>query len=115
MIVKFRSDASVEKRGFRASWKTEPIKCGGDIFAHSSAQVITSPLYPEPYPGGLECVYVITAPQGKTVTLEVVELDLEPEKDYIYVRDGSGSTYPLLAKLTGSFGPEFPLYSFDRK
>jgi len=25
MIVKFRSDASVEKRGFRASWKTEPI------------------------------------------------------------------------------------------
>ena len=102
MIVKFRSDASVEKRGFRASWKTEPIKCGGEMFATTAVQVITSPLYPEPYPGGLECVYVISAPQGKTVTLEVVELDLEPEKDFIYVRDGPGSTFPLLSKLSGS-------------
>ncbi|KAI1303707.1 Fibropellin-1 [Halotydeus destructor] len=102
MIVKFRSDASVEKRGFRASWKTEPIKCGGELFAATSAQVITSPLYPEPYPGGLECVYVITAPQGKLVTLEVVELDLDAQKDFILVRDGPGPEYPTLAKLTGS-------------
>ena len=102
MIVKFRSDASVEKRGFRASWKTEPIKCGGELFAQTSAQVITSPLYPDPYPGGLECVYIITAPMGKTVTLEVVQLDLEDDKDFIYVRDGPGPVHPLLAKLTGS-------------
>lgn len=101
MIVKFRSDASVEKRGFRASWKTEPIKCGGELFAQQTAQVITSPLYPEPYPGGLECVYVITAPHGKLVTLEVVELDLDKGKDFIYVRDGPGPEHALLAKLTG--------------
>lgn len=31
MIVKFRSDALVERRGFRASWKTEPIECGGEL------------------------------------------------------------------------------------
>lgn len=31
MIVKFKSDSSTEKRGFRASWKTEPIKCGGEL------------------------------------------------------------------------------------
>lgn len=103
MIVKFRSDASVEKRGFRASWKTEQIKCGGELFAQNSAQVITSPLYPDPYPGGLECVYIITAPMGKMVTLEIVQLDLDPdEKDVIYVRDGPGPFYPLLSKLTGS-------------
>lgn len=29
MIVKFSTDASVEKKGFRASWKTEPQICGG--------------------------------------------------------------------------------------
>ena len=28
MIIKFRSDGSTEKKGFRASWKTEGIKCG---------------------------------------------------------------------------------------
>lgn len=102
MLVKFRSDASVEKKGFRASWKTEPIKCGGELYAQQSAQVITSPFYPEPYPGGLECVYLITAPQGKTVTIELVEFDLEPENDFIFLRDGPGPEYPLLAKLTGS-------------
>lgn len=102
MIVKFRSDASAEKRGFRASWKTEPIRCGGELFAMPSAQVITNPLFPEPAPGGLECVYVITAPVGKTITLEVVELDLEPLVDSILVRDGPLASDPLLTSLTGS-------------
>lgn len=31
MIVKFKSDSQIEKRGFRASWKTEPIECGGEL------------------------------------------------------------------------------------
>ena len=31
MIVKFKSDSLVERRGFRASWKTEPIECGGEL------------------------------------------------------------------------------------
>lgn len=31
MIIKFKSDSHLEKRGFRASWKTEPIECGGEL------------------------------------------------------------------------------------
>lgn len=31
MIVKFKSDSQTERRGFRASWKTEPIECGGEL------------------------------------------------------------------------------------
>lgn len=104
MIIKFRSDASVEKRGFRASWKTEPLKCGGEFFANANmgTQVISSPQYPSYYPGGLECVYVITAPQGKTITLEVIELDLEPEKDFLMIRDGSSSKHSPLIRFTGN-------------
>ncbi|XP_076318247.1 uncharacterized protein LOC143229580 isoform X1 [Tachypleus tridentatus] len=102
MIIKFRSDSSVEKNGFRASWKTEPIKCGGELFAQATAQLLTSPMYPDPYPGGLECVYIITAPQGRIITLEVVEMDLELNKDYVLVRDGAMPSDPLLAKLSGS-------------
>lgn len=31
MIVKFKSDSQIERRGFRASWKSEPLECGGDL------------------------------------------------------------------------------------
>ena len=104
MIVKFKSDSSVERKGFRASWKTEVIKCGGDLFASSSStpSVITSPLYPDQLPGGLECVYTITAPLGKVVTLEVVELNIHPDKDYILIRDGPDASAPLLSRLSGN-------------
>ncbi|KAG8179313.1 hypothetical protein JTE90_016418 [Oedothorax gibbosus] len=102
MIVKFRSDASVEKKGFRASWKTEPIKCGGELLAMPNAQLFNSPLYPQSYPGGLECLYIISAPSSKIITLEILDFDFEPEKDFLFIRDGTSPSDPLLAKLTGS-------------
>uniref|UniRef100_A0A6G4ZV11 Uncharacterized protein n=1 Tax=Rhipicephalus microplus TaxID=6941 RepID=A0A6G4ZV11_RHIMP len=116
MIIKFRTDASAEKRGFRASWKTEPVKCGGELMAQPSAQVLNSPMYPEPYPGGLECLWVITAPPSKIISLEIVDLDLEPDKDFILVRDGSLPSDPLLKTLTGpaSENPQFLMSTRDR-
>lgn len=71
MIVKFSTDSSVEKKGFRASWKTEPQKCGGNLQATPQAQVLTSPGYPQNYPGGLECLYIIRAQPGHIMSLEV--------------------------------------------
>ena len=60
MIIKFNTDGAVEKRGFRASWKTESIRCGGELFARQTPQVITSPMFPDALAGGLECLYIIT-------------------------------------------------------
>ena len=40
MVIKFRSDGSVEKRGFRASWRTEAQSCGGDLVATGAPQVL---------------------------------------------------------------------------
>lgn len=40
MIIKFKTDGSVEKKGFRASWRTEDQSCGGDLVATTSPQVI---------------------------------------------------------------------------
>lgn len=103
MIVKFNSDASVEKKGFRyvenaltletkyrygniyemikfttvfnvirrASWKTEQQTCGGSLRATTQPQTLTSPGYPQNYPGGLECLYTIIAQPGQIITLEV--------------------------------------------
>jgi len=71
MIIKFSSDASVERKGFRASWKTEPQACGGILRATPQGQVLTSPGYPQNYPGGLECLYILQAQPGRIMSLEV--------------------------------------------
>lgn len=103
MLIRFNSDESIERRGFRASWRSEPVRCGGELFARSSAQVITSPLYPDSPPGGLECAYVITAPAGRTITLELAELNLDVvSNDVMHIRDGSTANDLLLGKFTGS-------------
>ncbi|XP_032681239.1 sushi, von Willebrand factor type A, EGF and pentraxin domain-containing protein 1 isoform X1 [Odontomachus brunneus] len=101
MIIKFSSDASVEKKGFRASWKTEAQKCGGSLQATPQGQVLTSPGYPQNYPGGLECLYIIRAQPGRIMSLEIEDLDLETNRDYILIRDGDSPMSRPIARLTG--------------
>ncbi|XP_073992974.1 sushi, von Willebrand factor type A, EGF and pentraxin domain-containing protein uif isoform X1 [Rhodnius prolixus] len=101
MIIKFSTDASVEKKGFRASWKTEPQLCGGNLRATTQPQPILSPGYPNKYPGGLECLYIITAQPGRIITLEIDDIDLETSRDYILVRDGDSPKSRPVARLTG--------------
>ncbi|XP_028131495.1 sushi, von Willebrand factor type A, EGF and pentraxin domain-containing protein 1 isoform X2 [Diabrotica virgifera virgifera] len=103
MIIKFSTDASVERKGFRASWKTEPQTCGGTLRATPQGQVLTSPGYPEQYPGGLECLYVIQSQGGKIITLEVDDLDLDDNRDFILVRDGDSPKSKPIARLTGKW------------
>ncbi|XP_072385212.1 uncharacterized protein uif isoform X2 [Diabrotica undecimpunctata] len=103
MIIKFSTDASVERKGFRASWKTEPQICGGTLRATPQGQVLTSPGYPEQYPGGLECLYVIQSQGGKIITLEVDDLDLDDNRDFILVRDGDSPKSKPIARLTGKW------------
>lgn len=101
MIIKFSTDASVERKGFRASWKTEPQTCGGMLRATPQDQVLSSPGYPEQYPGGLECLYVIHAQPGKIITLQIDDLDLDATRDYILIRDGESPKSQVIARLTG--------------
>lgn len=102
MIIKFSTDASVERKGFRASWKTEPSSCGGMLRATSQPQILSSPGYPEQYPGGLECLYIISAIPGRIISLEIEDLELENNKDYILVRDGDSPKSKPIARLTGN-------------
>ena len=110
MILRFRSDSSVEKGGFRASWKTEPNPCGGTFSASLQEAQLNMTNYPSPYPGGLECLYVIkSGSTGKPVTLKIVDLDMEPKNDYVLVRDGPEADSRQLALLTGQVSDN-PLY-----
>lgn len=101
MIVKFTSDGSVERKGFRATWKTEPQNCGGILRATAQGQILSSPGYPQVYPGGLECLFIIQAQPGRIISLEVQDLDLNHERDYILIRDGEGPNSRSIARLTG--------------
>ncbi|XP_052128948.1 sushi, von Willebrand factor type A, EGF and pentraxin domain-containing protein 1 [Frankliniella occidentalis] len=101
MIIKFSSDASVERKGFRASWKTEPQTCGGILRATPQGQTLTSPGFPNNYPGGLECLYILTAQIGRIMTLEIESLDIESTRDFILIRDGDSPKSQPIARLTG--------------
>ena len=99
--------ASVEKRGFRASWVTEPKSCGADLIAGPAEQTMVSPNYPENYPGGLECLHTITTSKGKIITLEIQDFDMEHDRDFLLIKDGDSADAPVLAKLTGKMEPHF--------
>ena len=120
MIIKFRSDEAVEKKGFHASWttSTEGQSCGGDRTALPSPQILASPGYDgrSEYPGGLECLHVIKAPQGQVITLEIEDFDMEPENDFVLIRDGSEPDSPALVTLTGemSDNPQFVVSTGNR-
>ena len=108
MIIKFRTDESEEKSGFLASWTTDTQgqSCGGDLTALASPQTLASPGYDgrTEYPGGLECLHVIRAPQGQIISLEIEDFDMEPEKDFVLIRDGERPDSPELVTLTGRMG-----------
>jgi len=38
---------------------------------------------------------------GRVVTLEILDLDLEPNKDFVLIRDGKEPDSPVLALLSG--------------
>ena len=76
-----------------------------------SFQELKSPNYPYDYPGGLECLYILKAQgKGKIISLEILDLDMEPEKDFVLIRDGPTANDRELARLTGSKSE----YSFIR-
>ena len=121
MIIKFRSDESVEKSGFHAYWSTsaDQQSCSFDLNAEpapqvfafrtaslnftGSSQVFASPGYDgtSQYAGGLECLTVIRAPKGQIITLEIEDFDMEPGRDFVLIRDGEEPTAVELVTLTG--------------
>lgn len=49
---------------------------------------------------GLECLYILVAAPGRIITLEVEDLDLEKDRDYILVRDGDNPSSQPIARYT---------------
>ncbi|XP_064644652.1 cubilin-like [Lineus longissimus] len=111
--VKFVTDESAQRTGFRLTWD---IACGGAF--SDEAGSITSPYYPNNYPHNKECEYVLINPTGGQVTIKFDEFAIEQvgddcEYDYLEVRDGRTKDAGLLHKLCGSETPN-PISSNGR-
>eukprot|EP00794_Sanderia_malayensis_P003246 gene3246-3727_t len=105
MIVKFRSDATVTARGFKALFTTG---CGGTVNADTPG-AITSPNYPNNYPHLANCVWVLRGTPGRKVTLTFTNFDIEQHTacnyDYVEVRQGDNANSTLVGKFCGSNVP----------
>ncbi|XP_056258852.1 bone morphogenetic protein 1-like isoform X4 [Seriola aureovittata] len=109
MFLRFFSDNSVQKRGFEVSHRAE---CGGSL----KAEVKTKDLYSHAqfgdnnYPGGSDCLWVVTAEKGYGVEIVFQVFEIEEEADcgydYVELYDGADIKSPRLGRYCGSGAPE---------
>ncbi|XP_058986389.1 cubilin homolog [Musca domestica] len=98
---------------FRATYSTTQHSCGGTITA--ARGILTSPNYPLPYAGNIECIWTITAKLGNTIQIEFDDLDMAASEhcneDFLEIRSWLGSK--ALAIYCGNAVPEEILKSKD--
>ncbi|KAK6490308.1 cubilin [Huso huso] len=98
--IKFKSDASITKGGFRAMYQ---VACGGVL---SGTGTIRTPYHPNAYPHDKTCAWVISQPAGQVVTLNFLSFDIESHGscafDYVELRDGTTASSPLIGKYCGT-------------
>uniref|UniRef100_A0A8C5HD89 Cubilin n=1 Tax=Gouania willdenowi TaxID=441366 RepID=A0A8C5HD89_GOUWI len=97
--IRFRSDSSVSRAGFRAIYT---VACGGML---SGTGQLRSPYHPNAYPHNKVCEWLITQPEGYVVTLSFRSFDVEGGScryDFVEVRDGSTASSPLLGTFCGT-------------
>nr|XP_026693975.1 deleted in malignant brain tumors 1 protein-like isoform X1 [Ciona intestinalis] len=112
LIVTFQSDRSVNRNGFHAVFRsvpagivppelTLPELCGFNTTATNAFQIITSPLYPNLYPLGIECKWYITSPPGSTILFNVTSTNIESCCDFLEIYDGTRAIGSLAGRLRG--------------
>ena len=106
VFIRFKSDGSVTKRGFRLEYKAV------DPEDHDMNNV-SSPGYPEPYANNLDEEYIISAQPGKKVSLVFKFMSIEKHSlcryDYVMIMDKDGTT--LLPKTCGKLSKMIQLTS----
>ena len=71
-FVRFSTDGSVQNRGFRLNYTTEPALCGGIL--RDSHGLISSPTNTEQYPNNAECSWIISVSSLKVSYCKYVHI-----------------------------------------
>ncbi|KAJ8376962.1 hypothetical protein SKAU_G00075420 [Synaphobranchus kaupii] len=118
LTIRFISDGSVSFSGFNATYRGVDKICGGILNATSSAQTITSPLYPNAYPEYTSCRWILDAPVQEKVKISVQQFHLQPTQsctqNYLEMKDWPGGDYGQTHKFCGSDSHIPDFYSYDR-
>ena len=87
--------------------------CGGEYF--DSNGHMSSPSYPNNYPGNADCIYTLSQRTDTFFVLKFLSMDilLDPicHLDYLEIRDGPTHASPLLARLCGNDETLSPIQS----
>uniref|UniRef100_A0A3Q2TAZ9 Cubilin n=1 Tax=Fundulus heteroclitus TaxID=8078 RepID=A0A3Q2TAZ9_FUNHE len=112
LYIHFVSDASNEASGFKLIFEAHSQACGGFIMLteYDPPGYITSPNYPQNYPQNMDCIWLITVPNGEAVQIDFEEeFYIEPTSscsfDFLELRDGSSFNSDLISRLCGSTRP----------
>jgi cubilin len=89
--MKFKTDGSVQNRGFFANYSSYETGCGGIL--REAHGIISSPGHPEVYPHGVQCTWVIRGEPGQVVRLTWTSFSTEGGSicgyDFVQVWDNS--------------------------
>ena len=75
--------------------------------------LVISPSYPNQYPPGKDCTYIVTQPNGTYVHFNITNIDVDCQEmfgadvDYLEVRDGNSEESPMMGKWCGN-GSDIP-------
>ncbi|XP_053123530.1 CUB and sushi domain-containing protein 2 isoform X5 [Hemicordylus capensis] len=80
--------------------KTSVFSCFFNFTTPSG--IVLSPNYPEEYGSSLHCVWLIIAKPESRIHLAFNDFDVEPQFDFLAVKDGGTAESPVLGTFSGS-------------
>ncbi|XP_045916959.1 cubilin [Micropterus dolomieu] len=126
LFIHFVSDASNEACGFKMTFEAHSQACGGFIELNDNDPpgYITSPNYPQNYPQNIDCVWVVTVPNGEAVQIDFQDefyiepsgslltfgyFSLEPHSechwDSVTIFNGGSPGSPVIGQYCGTTSP----------
>lgn len=114
MRIEFKTDSSINYKGFDIKWDSTTSGCGGNI-NNVVRGSIHSPNYPNPYGVNAQCDWRITVSKGSLVQLMFADLELEQLSDCYYdnieIFDGRTSAAKSLGKYCTLSSVPIPITS----
>ncbi|EDV28197.1 uncharacterized protein TRIADDRAFT_53561 [Trichoplax adhaerens] len=108
--LSFTSDSNVTSNGFSVNYKILDFEkaCGGDLT--SPTGVITSPNFPNQYPRGARCAWLITVPTGQQISLSFSNFSVGFSNcifEGVTVYNGPNVNSPVLGAFCGKTLPPY--------
>ncbi|KAH7728037.1 Protein F38B2.3 [Aphelenchoides avenae] len=87
---------------FEYEWRKK-CQCGQSLFQADTDdwKVLTSPDYPVPYCNLLDCRWLIEAPEGHYIALNITDFFTEANQDYLTIFDGNQTDGAHIEMLSG--------------